>query len=401
METHNTEGTAPIFWLKLGYAMGVSADKVGVCRDGEEISRMAADAISLGAACAGAEIYNFGVQNLPITRSAVRFYKTEATAYASLSKDTNNLKITLLDSRGIQAAPEALLKGAEGVLSPDFAGFRITPGKEARDCSEFKEHYLREIINSVKSERFNINMCLSTKSKTVSEIIGTVLKELYPRLVPEARNKYAFRGSISLDGERLILERSDGSKLTQEQAQSVMVYVLLRDSETRTFVLPEYVSDYTEKAVLRLGGEVVRSGGDEGEMMSKMLEYGSGEQMLMQYDGVYAALKLLDFLNRFDVSFDSLCEHLPRIFKAEAEVECGADKARTILRSIKKQYGTSGNIINKNGLRIRTDGGVTLILPIDGGIIRIISESESFEAAEEISTLFKNKIKTLAKDDSL
>ncbi len=399
METHNTEKTAPVFWLKLGYAMGVSDKRIGICRDSEEMSRIAADAIKAGAECAGCEIYDLGIQNLPITRSAARFYKAGATAYAAMPDGPGSLKITLLDGRGIQAAPEKLLSRAAEVMSRDFAGFKLKPGPEIKDCTSFKEHYLRELSGRVKSESFNINMCLSTKSKTVSEIIGTALKELYPRLKPEARDNYAFRGFIGADGERLSLERADGRRLTREQAFSVMVYVLLRDSEVRTFVLPDYVSKDTEAAILRLGGSVVRVGDDESEMMGKMLEFGGGEQMMMQYDGVYCAVKILDFLNRFGISFDSLCDHLPRIFKSEAKVECGAGRERSVLDSLREQYNAAGDPVN--GVRVKSGGGAVLIIPLKDGTIRIISESTSIEAAEEISTLFKNKIKTLAKGEPL
>lgn len=398
METHNTEKTAPFFWLRLGYAMGVCAEKIGVCRDCEDISRLAADAIKLGAGFAGAKICDFGVQSLPITRSGARFHKTGATAYAGFDKGTNSLKITLLDSRGIHVPPEKLLRGGAEILSPDFSGFKITPGPEPEDCGGYKSHYLREIINGIASEKFGINMCLSTKSKTVSDIIEAALKELYLRLDPKARGVYEFRGMISDDGERLALQRADGTYLGREQTLSLIIYVLLRDSDARTFVLPEYVSKQVEEAVLNWGGNVVRAEGDDGEVMAKILKHGSREQMLMQYDGIYAALKILDFLNRFDISFESLCDHLPRIFKAEAEVECGPERARDIMNSIKKKYGGADE---RRGLRIAAEGGVTLIIPEGSGVIRIISESESFEAAEEISALFKNKIKTLAKGETL
>lgn len=395
------KGTAPLFWLKLGYAMGCSAGRVGVCRDDEAVSEIAAEALRLGAECAGAEIYDFGIQNLPITRNAVRFYKIEAGSYISLMKEENKLNIDLLDSRGMRTAPETLFGDAAAALEPGFSGFKIRLGSKIRDKSDFKSHYLREMINSVKSERLRINMCLSTKSKTLSGIIETVLKELYPKVELGARDTYEFRGSISDDGEELTLLKSDGDPLNKEQTMSMIIYILLRDSSVRTFVLPDYVSEYTEDAILKLGGNVVRCGADDNEFMDKILTYGSSEQMLMQFDGLYAALKILDFLNRFDLSFDTLCDHLPRIFKAEAEVKCETGKTGSVLRAIKQQYGGAWQKNNKNALKIEADGGVAIILPEKGGIIKIISESTSFEAAEEISAVFKNNVKTLANNQTL
>ena len=80
------------------------------------------------------------------------------------------------------------------------------------------------------------------------------------------------------------------------------------------------------------------SGGDFQEIMEKIISSGSSEQMLMQFDGIYAAVKILDFLNRYDISFDSLTMRL-QIFKAEAEVACGDEKqTENIIKSLKRQF---------------------------------------------------------------
>lgn len=392
MEKYNIEEASPLLWFRTGYAMGCKSRRIGICSDDEEISKLAADAIKVGVRCSGAKIYNFGIGNLPIMRNAIRFYKLELSAYVSTAEQKSSVE--LLDRRGIQIPSLSAID--TDMLSSDFKDIGIKSGGAEIDLFEYKTHYMRRIINSVKSEQFNINMCLSTKSKTVSDIIETVLKELYSRLNPAAQNSYEFRGSISENGELLTLSKSDGTELSREQTLSMIIYVLLRDSPVRTFVLPNYISEYTEAAILKLGGNVIRASGNDTEIMDKILSSGSSEQMLMQYDGVYAAVRILDFLNRFDISFEKLCAHLPGIFKAEAEVLCDTLNSDDIMRLLKKEYhGVSQ--IHKDGVKIEFGGGVTVIFPSESGsIIKIISESQSIETAKEISTLFKNKIKTLA-----
>ncbi len=392
IENCDIEKASPLLWFRIGYAMGCKSSRVGICCDNEEMSELAAGAIKTGARCSGAKIYNFGVGNLPIMRNAIRFYKLEPSVYVSTTKNISNVRF--LDGRGIQIPPQDAVDA--DVLNPKFKEINIKSVGGEIDLSEYKTHYMRKIINSVKSEQFNINMCLSTKSKTVSDIIETVLKELYPRLNPSARNLYEFCGSISENGELLTLSKSDGTELSREQTLYVMIYVLIHDSPVRTFVLPDYISEYAEAAILKPGGNVIRTSGNDSEIMGKILSSGSAEQMLMQYDGVYAAVKILDFLNRFEISFERLCDHLPDIFKAEAEVLCDTLSSADIMRLLKREYhGVSQ--IHKDGVRIEFGGGVTVIFPSkSGSIIKIISESQSMETAEEISTLFKNKIKTLA-----
>ena len=125
------------------------------------------------------------------------------------------------------------------------------------------------------------------------------------KIEPEALEKYEFSGIISENGEQINLYKSDGTELSREQILSVMIYVLLRDSSIRTFVVPDTISEYTETAILRLGGNVIRVSGGDSEIMEKIISSGSSRQMLMQFDGIYAAVKILDFLNRYDISFDS------------------------------------------------------------------------------------------------
>ena len=63
-----------------------------------------------------------------------------------------------------------------------------------------------------------------------------------------------------------------------------------------------------------------------------------------------------------------------------------------------KKEKRSDNNKKSEGIKIESNGTVTIVFPGSGNnILKIISESESMETAEEISTLFKNKIKTLAK----
>lgn len=139
---------------------------------------------------------------------------------------------------------------------------------------------MRHIINSIKSGTFNMNICLSTKSKTISEILKVVLDDLYSKIEPEALEKYEFSGIISENGEQINLYKSDGTELSREQILSVMIYVLLRDSSIRTFVVPDSISEYTETAILRLGGNVIRVSGCDSEIMEKIISSGSSEQML-------------------------------------------------------------------------------------------------------------------------
>lgn len=390
-------GESPMFWLRLGYAAGAveaggRAKRIGISSDSNSVSQLVMDTVRIGARCAGARVYNFGEQNLPIMREAVRFYKTDCGIYAAAG-ESGSVDVLLLDASGAAMPKTEAERLAHCAETPISLG--ISERGSEVELQEFKTHYMRNIINSVKSESFDSNICLTTQSETVSEIIERVLEELNSRLKPGAADKYAFKGEISGGGERLALFKQDGERLTDEQVLLIMIYVMLRDSDAGTFVLPSSVSESAEAAVLRLGGNVIRASDKRNEIMRKILECGSGEQLLMQFDGVYAAVRIFDFLNRFSISLSELCDRLPRIFKAECEIEC--TDGGVLLDALKGGSGEPGSVDGGVGVKYKTQGGVTVIVKTaDGHRLKIISEAESMEAAEELTAIFKNKIKTLA-----
>lgn len=395
--------------IKIGRILGTKQTKgIGIATDGEKACVLIADAIKLGVMFSGGTVYNYGEQNMPIMRSAVRFLRNDygVYIYKEGAVDRNGVKIVLTDRYGIELSYEQievlLSNGKFELDSLEYSDMQdmintVESGCE-KNLSEFKTYYMRHIINSVKSKEFKVNFNITTGLRQVSEVLSGILSEFYSFMNPEYVNNYEFGGEITNGGDKIILKKSDGTELSEEQAVSVMTYVLLRDSGLRTFVLPETVSHAAEDAILELGGNVIRASGSRRQRMEKMIEYGNNEQLMMEFDGVYAAVRILDFLNRYEVSFDSLVDHLPNVFKAEAEVELQNKKTEDIMRQIKRRYHGK-ETGSGSSIRIETEDGIALIVPKSAGnIIKIITEAESMEAAEEISTLFKNKIKSLAKD---
>ncbi len=400
------------YGIKIGKILGSRQEKgVGIAFDGEKASRLFAEAIKIGIIFCGGTVYNYGEQNMPIMRSAVRFCRNDYGVYVHKSSaiDKEEIKIVLMDKYGIELSSEqteVLINhgcAAEnsGKASETSSVMKMIEAGSEKKLSEFKTYYIRHMINNVKSREFKVNFHLTTSLKPVSEVLNGILGEFYSYMNPECTGNYEFGGEITDGGDRIILEKSDGTRLSEEQAISVMTYVLLRDSNVRTFVLPESISRSAEDAILKLGGNVIRTDGGRRQRMEKMIEYGNQEQLMMEFDGVYAAVRILDFLNRFDISFDMLVEHLPNVFKAEAEIDFSDEKNNDIdkiMKRIRRKYHGSESENGRN-IRIETDGGIALVVPkTSSNIIKIITEAESMEAAQEISAMFKDGIKMLVKN---
>lgn len=382
--------------VKIGRVLGVRQNNgIGIGSDGDSGAALIADAIRCGAMYCGSNIYNFGTQNMPIMRSAVRFCRNDYGVYVRRNQaiDRDEISVIILDRYGIELSREqieVLFKhGIDETSSAHFGVQKMLP--------EFKTYYIRHIINSVKSEEFKVNFNLTTSLKAVSDVLNAVLSEFYGCMKEGYADNYEFGGEIIDGGDRIILKRSNGDELTEEQTLLVMTYVLLHDSSVRTFILPESVSRTAEDAILKQGGSVIRTDSGRRQRMEKMIEYAGLEQLMMEFDGVYAAVRILDFINRFNMSFDDLVDKLPRIFKAEAEVECGEENIKSIISGIKLSSRDSA-VESGNGIKLQTGGGIAVVVPKGtSGIIKVISEAESIEAAEEISAELKDKIKMMVK----
>ncbi len=397
--------STPEAGLKIGRILGEKQSRgIGIASDGEEASMLFAESVKVGIMFCGGTVYNYGEQNLPIMRSAVRFCRNDYGIYVHKSDavDKDEIRIVMLDKYGIELSAEqteVLMNHSDFSTSQNL----IKSAKSGREknLSEFKTYYIRHMMNNVRSREFKVNFQLTTSLKPVSEVLSDILSEFYSYMNRGFSDNYEFGGDITDGGDRIILKKSDGTELSEEQAISVMTYVLLRDSNVRTFVLPETVSHSVEDAILKLGGNVIRTEGGRRQRMEKMIEYGNEEQLMMEFDGVYAAVRILDFLNRFEISFDTLVEQLPNVFKAEAEIDLDNEKIEDIMRRIKRRYH-GHETQSGSGIKIETGNGIAFVVPKGvSGIIKIITEAESMEAAEEISTLFKNKIKMLANDKTV
>lgn len=385
--------------LRFGKMIGERKNsRIGVGSDGNTMSKIIIELIKTGIMISGSNVYDFGDVNIPIIRSGVRLYKTDYGLYAYERKegDRSLVYISVLNKDGIELSGHEVTALIDKLGDVDISSWGTSMGSQKK-LFEYKTYYLRNILNSVKSEQFKINFGLTTKSKIVSEVLHDLLSELYSRLKEGCTENYEFRGEIINDGDEIILYKTDGTQLSREQVLSVMTYIMLKDSNVRMFVFPDYISKTTEEAVLKLGGGVIRTTDDRSERMYKILSNGSEEQMLIEFDGVYAAVRILDFLNRYNISFNSLVDNLPNVFRAETQIECEKDKIIDVIRDIKNLYKTN-KLGENNGIRIDTDGGISFVVPSGKkGIIKIITEADSIEVAEEISAQLKDRIEKAAK----
>ncbi|MEG1442361.1 MAG: hypothetical protein RSC29_06825, partial [Oscillospiraceae bacterium] len=144
-------------------------------------------------------------------------------------------------------------------------------------------------------------------------------------------------------------------------------------------------SDELKSVVLATGGTVIQSKISDAEFMKQVLKFGTPEQFKFCFNGIYATVTLLDYLNHNALSFDALVETLPLVNKSEIDIPCSKQKKMIIMSALKEAFKNE-KIDTTDGLKIFNDKGWALIVPSDRqNYIKIISEGFNTEAASEIS----------------
>ena len=141
------------------------------------------------------------------------------------------------------------------------------------------------------------------------------------------------------------------------------------------------------------GGQAIVCGTSQREFMNAVMEQGEQLQWKLCFDGIWAAITLLDYLNVHEVSFDTMINKIPVYCKKECEVECPDNQKAQVISQLYDRFRTNRTDLT-HGLKIYQNNGWVLMVPDRyRHYIKIITEGVNMEAAEEISALFKKEIK--------
>ncbi|MEG2584609.1 MAG: hypothetical protein RSA27_08890, partial [Oscillospiraceae bacterium] len=299
----------PELAVKIGVSLGsmFRDGNIALSYDSDHASEMLISAIECGLKSTGVQVFMFGEQTLPITRSGIAYYRLTGGIHLNMSKtdDMFYSKLEFIDSS--QANFDTKSKETLENIYTNETFVRVEPHeiKPSINLKNFKYFYTQNIFNSLKSDIFNINLKAWTKSKTVSELLEMLLHEIENRVLESSRH-VEFFAEISENGETATFFTSDSHPLSGEQFFGIMSIILLNHHPSCQIVLPVSASDELKSVVLATGGTVVQSKISDAEFMKQVLKFGTPEQFKFCFNGIYATVTLLDYLNHNALSFDAL-----------------------------------------------------------------------------------------------
>ncbi len=418
----------PEYASKMGAAYGSTFSgkpKLAISCDDSAAAQMLKISFTAGLLSSGIEVYDFGVMLLPVTRSAIRFYKADGGIHISTStSDAARLFVDFLDKNGSNINRGLERKIENAFIREDFKRCEGDCIKGIKHITEYERFYLRNIINSTKSQRINYKIALNSRSGLITRGMKGLLEELgcsvetmdvisgnssgqsesrdvkyfsnYVRM-----NKFDLGVSIEDTSEKMMLVDNRGRIITDDMFIALVSLILFRTVQGNTVFVPISASNVVDMIADINNGKVIRTKTSARDIMGKMLGSEIKEEMLeqftMHFDAVAGLVKILDFMYINGQKLSELIDMIPDIHIRRTEVDCPWDTKGKVIREI-IQDKDSKTVETLEGVKIFKDKGWVLILPDEEKpVCNIISESYSEEFAQELANIYVNKIKEISR----
>ncbi|NMB97031.1 MAG: nucleotidyltransferase, partial [Clostridiaceae bacterium] len=425
----NTDIT-PEYASKLGAAYGTllkGNGKIGISCDRNPSTKMIKSAFISGLLTTGVEVYDLQVMLLPITRSAIRFYKLDGGIHISALKlDPFRLYIDVVDKNGCNIDREMERKIETIFIREDFLRCEGDCIKEVVSISDYSNFYLHTLINSVKDTDLKYRIVLNTSSDDAANMINYLLSEigcevelLNLKLVNSKTRKESMKNedvrffashvkmgkydlgvSVDSSSEKMMMLIDDKGRIVNEEMFLALVAVMIMKSGGGgTVVVPLSASYAIEKIAEKYNGKVVRSKTSAQDIMYKLMgseQQDMKDQFSLHFDAMGGLVKILEFMAKNKCKLSDLVDEIPSIYMNKQEVECPWNAKGKVIREIIQEHGEDV-IETTEGVKIFKNGGWVLILPdAELPICRIISESYSEEFAEELSTAYADRVRRIS-----
>lgn len=421
----------PEYASKLGAAYGATFKgkaKIGVSCDDSTPAQMLKVSFISGLLSAGIEVFDFGKMLLPITRSAIRFYKNDGGIHISTStEDVARLFVDFLDKNGSNVDRGTERKIENAFVREDFRRCEGDCIKEIKQIPDYSKFYLRNIINNVQCNKMKYKIALNSKSgfilSTMSELltglgcevevvnvklmnIKTMSKSMTSNDVKYFTShikmgKFDLGVSIEDTSEKMMLVDNKGRIITEDMFIALISLIFFKNVQGGTVVVPISASQVVDKIADECNGKVIRSKTSTQDIMEKILGNELKEEMLdqftMHFDAMAGLVKILDFMQRNNYRLSELVDMIPNFYIDKKEVECPWEAKGKVIRHI-MQENNQDSIETLEGVKIYKDGGWVLVLPdAEKPVCNVISESYSAEFAEELTSIYINKIREISR----
>ncbi len=421
----------PEFASKLGAAYGAifkGKGKAAISCDDSSAAQMLKISFISGLLSTGMEIYDFGKMLLPITRSAIRFYKADGGIHISTCiDDAGRLFVDFLDKLGSNIDRNTERKIENAFVREDFSRCEGDCIKEIKHIPDYSSFYLRNVVNNVKSKAIKYNIALNSRSGFIANTMSKLLTELGCNVETTSLRFFNtktmhqsmtsndvkfftshikmgnFNLGVSIEdtSEKMMLVDNKGRIVTEDMFIALVSIIMLKSVQGGTVVVPISATHMVDRLAGENNGRVIRTKTSRQDLMGKLLGNETKEELLdqftMHFDAMAGLVKILDFMALNNYKLSELVDMIPDIHINRAEVECPWSAKGKVIRQI-IQENNGEHIETMEGVKIFQKDGWVLVLPDEEQpVCKVICESYSTEFAEELTNIYANKIREISR----
>lgn len=413
------ETITPEIATKLGTAFGSVINDKGtyiVSGDEHNLSKSIKSSIISGILSTGSEVVDIKNSTIPMCRFGVVYFKADGGIHIR----TDNSKEDMIYMEFINDRGANIDKNIERKVENSFIleDFKRCSGNEVRDVINiynFSTIYLKagmEDIRNVDKIRAQMpKLVITSPSKNISSLaeryltdIGCEVKVLphWGEFEPDDVKSIVLDDSDDLgilydpNGEKVIL--TDGFSIVANERYYLLSLLMgLETGNIKDVVIPYNFPRIMERLTRRYQGTAIYSKSNISHIIETILENQLDFQYILNFDGIWAMGRIIDYLIGNDMTLNQLIQKLPEYFYLKREIPCNWDDKGKVIRKLTED-GKLGKEL-KEGVRFEDDRGWTLIVPDEEKPkVNLFVEGYSEEYAEELWIQYDEKIKKLLKD---
>lgn len=400
----------PEFASLLGCACAsLSGNKIGISGTNNYGSNMIKNALISGIQSFGAEVFDFGEQPLPITRSGVYFYKLNGGISISTYEKNDELyaDIDIINSRGASIDDDALFK-LEGIINSGEV--KRTSPQGIRDVSyllEYKLYYLRSLINSVKKSDKSTKILVNCQSEWAKKLLAGASNDLncsfdftntsssFEFASETKKGGYDFGAMIDHKCERLTLVNNEARILSDFDYDVLTSLIVMKSFPSATIYTPVSTPECIELLAKKYGASVRRTNMSPPAIMNLLSgrkEKLYTQQFIYRFDAIGSLIMLVDYLSSSSVTINSLLDEIPAYCIEVNSVDCPSKEQTDTIKKVALLHEKEA-LDTEGALKLNFKNGWALIVPGNSqNTIRIIAHSFSEEYAREIADICTDSI---------
>lgn len=398
-------------------ALSPEQARIGVAQWGDESAEVVSSALRAALAMAGAQPYDLGSAPLFLSRYAVTALGLEGCIHLRMKQ--GRIRLTFLNRQGRNLTAQERKKMENLLLRRDIPQVhysRMGRRWENRRTLDFYAQELERHYGTLLRDAPIGVLCADDKLcallQEAAALSGNLFRAVSVDPMALTEGQEALRAVMKQAGLRLAaylpgpledftLVDGEGRQVQEQELDLLHLDILMGRARRREGIpVPAYMPHAMDILAHRHGCSCVPDGANRQEWLERFCEVCQDEPEVvalsqMVQDPIRSLLENWAALRRGQ-SFHEHLLMLPRCCLIAREVSCPKAYKGTLLRLLHEDKQANEVKDLRGGIQLLREKGRTLISP-DSALssVRIFTEADDMEAAEEISTFYADRIREL------